>query len=255
MIKAIFFDIDGTLIPHGEMTIPESVKHALKEVQNNGVKLFVATGRAPINMKHVSDQFNFDGYLTSNGQYCFNDKEVIYEKYIERKSIETLIPYLKENKVPVLFATKYACYKNKFNTFFDPSWPIFDEETICDEKIVQLMVPIKPEEDEEFLKHLPGCKSTRWTDAFADIIPAEGGKEYGIDKIIEYYNISLDEVMAIGDGGNDISMLKHVPHSVAMGNAKDEVKAHASYTTTHILDNGIINAFKHFNLLDKNFKG
>ena len=61
--------------------------------------------------------------------------------------------------------------------------------------------------------------------------------------------------MAIGDGGNDMTMLNHVPYSVAMGNANDEVKACASYVTTHILENGIVNAFKHFNLLDENFKG
>ena len=61
--------------------------------------------------------------------------------------------------------------------------------------------------------------------------------------------------MAIGDGGNDITMLKHVPYSVAMGNAKDEVKSCASYVTTHILEDGIVNAFKHFHLLDENFKG
>ena len=255
MIKAIFFDVDGTLIPHGEYTIPQTVKSALKEVQNKGVKLFVATGRPPANMKHVMSEFDFDGFLTANGQYCFNNNELIYEKYIEKESIEVLLPYLKENKIPVLFAKLDGCYKNEFNTSFDPVYPIYDEETLLEENIIQVMTPISPSEDEEFLKHLPGCKSARWTDAFADIIPIEGGKEYGIDKIIEYYNISLDEVMAIGDGGNDITMLKHVPYSVAMGNANDEVKACASYITTHILEDGIINAFKHFDLLDENFKG
>lgn len=255
MIKAIFFDIDGTLIPHGEMTIPSHVIQALKAVQNKGIKLFVATGRPPASMTHVRNQFDFDGYLTANGQYCFSNDLVIYEKYIEKDSIKQLLPYLKTNKVPVLFAKLDGCYRNEFNTGFDASSPLFDENTICEEKIVQLMTPIQPEEDEEFLKHLPGCKSARWTDAFADIIPIEGGKEYGIDQIIKHYNISLSEVMAIGDGGNDISMLKHVPYSVAMGNAKNEVKACASYVTTHILEDGIINAFKHFNLLDANFKG
>ena len=255
MIKAIFFDVDGTLIPHGEMTIPDSVKKALKDVQKQGVKLFVATGRPPASMKHVIEEFQFDGYLTANGQYCFNNNDVIYEKYIEKESILTLLPYIKENKVPVLFANLKGCYKNEHNSSFDPSWPLYDENTIGDEKIVQVMTPILPSEDEEFLKHLPGCKSARWTDDFADIIPIEGGKEYGIDRIIDYYHIALDEVMAIGDGGNDISMLKHVPHSVAMGNAKEEVKKNASYVTTHILDDGIINAFKHFHLLNDTYKG
>ena len=255
MIKAIFFDIDGTLIPHGEMEIPQSVLNALRELKNQGVKLFIATGRPPMSIKHVTDQFEFDGFLTANGQYCFNKETIIHEKYIEKESLELLLPYMIENKISVLFARLDKCFRTGYETFFEKTWPIYDKETICDEKIVQLMAEIKPEEDEEFLKHLPGCKSARWTDAFADIIPIEGGKEYGINKIIEHYNISLDEVMAIGDGGNDITMLRHVPHSVAMGNAKDEVKANASYITTHILDDGIINAFKHFNLLDENFKG
>ena len=255
MIKAIFFDIDGTLIPHGDTIIPNSVLNALNELRKKGIRLFIATGRAPFNITHVTKQYEFDGYLTSNGQYCFNNDGIIYEKYIDRKSIETLLPYLKEKHVPVLFATTYTCYRNEFNIDFDAHSPLYNKDTILDEKIVQLMVPIKPEEDEEFLKHLPGCKSARWTDRFADIIPIEGGKEYGINKIIEHYNISLDEVMAIGDGGNDISMLKHVPYGVAMGNAKDEVKAHAAYTTTHILEDGIINAFKHYHLLDESFKG
>lgn len=255
MIKAIFFDIDGTLIPHGQSVIPESVLKALEQLKKNGVRLFIATGRPPMSITHVTSQFEFDGFLTANGQYCFNNKEVIHEKYIEKESLQQLLPYIQEKEISVLFARLDKCFRTKYETIFEKSWPILDEDTICDEKIVQLMAEIKPEQDEEFLNHLPGCKSARWTDAFADIIPIVGGKETGIDKIIEYYGISLDEVMAIGDGGNDMTMLKHVPYSVAMGNANEEVKACASYVTTHILDNGIVNAFQHFNLLDENFKG
>ena len=97
---------------------------------------------------------------------------------------------------------------------------------------------------------MPGCKTARWTPRFADIIPSDGGKEAGIDHVLAHYGISLDEAMCFGDGGNDITMLKHVPNSVAMGNAEQKVKDSAFYVTTNINEDGIYNALKHFGVLD-----
>ena len=56
--------------------------------------------------------------------------------------------------------------------------------------------------------------------------------------------------MAFGDGGNDIEMLRHVGIGVAMGNAKDEVKACADYVTTSVDDDGIVNALRHFGVIN-----
>ena len=55
--------------------------------------------------------------------------------------------------------------------------------------------------------------------------------------------------MAFGDGGNDISMLRHAGIGVAMGNATDEVKAAANYTTTAVDEDGILNALVHFGVI------
>ena len=55
--------------------------------------------------------------------------------------------------------------------------------------------------------------------------------------------------MAFGDGGNDISMLKYVGIGVAMGNAKDDVKAIADYITDSVQEDGIVSALKHFDIL------
>ena len=253
MIKAIFFDVDGTLIAHGEETISNRVKEALRQLQKQGIKLFVATGRPPNSIDHVSSAFKFDGYLTANGQYCFNEIELLHEKYIPRESLKMLIPYIEEHKIPVLFSTLKMNYRNACNTTFHGDSPLVNYEKLLNKDVIQLMVPIQPEQDAEFLAHLPLCKTARWTDAFTDVIPEDGGKDCGIKKMIEYYNISLDEVMACGDGENDLTMLDYVPHSVAMGNANDIVKSHASFVTTHINEDGLINAFKHFNILDENF--
>lgn len=254
MIQAIFFDIDGTLIPHGETSMPTSTLQALWALKEKGVKLFIATGRPPGSIQHVQRMFPFDGFLTANGQYCFCEKEIIYEKYIPQSSIETLLPYVEEHHLPILIATTTCCYRNQYNTDdYDARWPITDLSTITHHKIVQIMAHISPQEDDAFLKHLPLCKSARWTDAFADIIPIQGGKDYGIDQIIQYFNIPLSDVMAFGDGGNDLTMLQHVPYGIAMGNAHEHVKEHAYYTTTDIHEDGIANALIHFGVLPSSF--
>ena len=113
------------------------------------------------------------------------------------------------------------------------------------------MAYIAPKEDDAFIEHLPLCQSTRWTNVFADIIPIDGGKDKGIDYLLDDFGISLSETMAFGDGANDITMLQHVPYGIAMGHASQEVKDHAYYVTTDICDDGIYHALIHFGVLEK----
>ena len=74
-------------------------------------------------------------------------------------------------------------------------------------------------------------------------------KAIGIQKLLEYLNISKDEVIAFGDGHNDAEMLEYVGLGIAMGNALDKVKKASNYITTRIDDDGIYNALKHFNII------
>lgn len=250
MIEAIFFDVDGTLIPHGQKAMPKSTLEALQQLKQKGIKLFVATGRPPNSIAHIQSMFDFDGFLTANGQYCFNHQEIIFEKYIPQESFSQLLPYLEQEHIPVLCALLDKSYRNFPNKDgLNDHWESIDLNKLSQAKIIQIMAYISEERDEDFLKHLPFCKSVRWTDSFADIIPEDGGKDCGIDHMLAYYDIPLENVMAFGDGGNDLTMLDHVPYSIAMGNASDIVKKHASYITTDIENDGIARALKHFQLI------
>lgn len=250
MIQAIFFDIDGTLIPFDKETMPKSTLMALWKAKEKGVKLFVATGRAPNNIDHVKKLFPFDGFLTANGQYCFNHDSIIHERYICQEDVKNIIPYIEENKIPIIFITLDSCYRNKYN-INDTRWPIADLSTLIDQPLIQMIAIIDESEDETLLSHLPHCKSARWNPRSIDIIPSDGGKDTGIDEIIKYYHIPLENVMAFGDSGNDLSMLKHVGYGIAMGNASETIKKQVPYTTTDIEDNGILNALLHFEVLKK----
>ena len=70
MVKAIFFDIDGTLVSFETHKIPASTQEALKALRDKGIKIFIATGRPQCLINNLSD-LEFDGYITVNGSYCF----------------------------------------------------------------------------------------------------------------------------------------------------------------------------------------
>ena len=99
------------------------------------------------------------------------------------------------------------------------------------------------------MPRLSSCESSRWYPAFADVTAKGVDKGKGVKSVAKYCGFSISEVMAFGDGGNDISMLKYVGTGVAMGNAKDDVKAIADYITDSVQEDGIVSALKHFDIL------
>lgn len=261
MIKAIFFDIDGTLISFNTHKVPQSTKDSLNKLRENGVKLFLATGRSPMWLEMIKDmvEFEFDGYVMINGQYCILNDEVVHEMKIPTESIEKLIPYLDEKKISCEFVELDYMYINHINDRVKelreylgataPESPIESMDRIYKNDIFQLCAYIKEEEEEEFLENLPKCRAVRWNPVFADIIPERGGKDVGIGKILKHLGIKREECMAFGDGGNDISMLKYVGLGVAMGNAGEDVKAAADYVTEDVDNSGIKLALEKYNIL------
>ena len=118
-----------------------------------------------------------------------------------------------------------------------------------DKEIIQMTPFITEEEEREIRPSIPTCEIGRWYPAFADITAKGDTKQKGIDEIIRYFDIRLEDTMAFGDGGNDISMLRHAAIGVAMGQAEKDVKAAADYVTAPIDEDGISKAMKHFGII------
>ena len=262
-IKAIFFDIDGTIRSFKTKTIPENTANTLKKLKEQGIKIFIATGRAPFHTTFLNDllDFKFDGYITINGQYCYLENgEVLNDKILSQEDIKNVLPYFKKNKIACDFALLDGAFMNLKNSrvkwledeLGDPERfkedPLAYDKAIS-EKIYQLNVFVSEEEEAGFLAYMPNSKAARWTTHFTDVIPKDSGKNTGIDAVIAHFGIKLEETMAFGDGGNDIDMLKYAGIGVAMGNAGDNVKEIADYITTSVDDDGITNALKHFNVI------
>ena len=91
MIKALFFDIDGTLVSFRDHAVPVSTRRALEQLRQRGVKLFIASGRHPSDIFPVCD-FPFDGYVALIGGYCLAGRdEVVFRQAIPEEDVERLI--------------------------------------------------------------------------------------------------------------------------------------------------------------------
>lgn len=254
--KAIFFDIDGTIQTHTSTpTIPDSTRVAFNELRANGVKLFIATGRPKNSLEEFLNlvDFDFDGWVTMNGQYCFIGDTVIRSATISREELKKAVSFFDENNIGCVIAELDDIYKtnNAICHLHEPIKCISGNELIqrIDENdVYQLMVYLEENKDisleSEMFDLIPNCKSARWISSFIDVIPLSGGKSKGILSILEYYGIQIEESMAFGDGGNDIDMLTFVGKGIAMGNANEFVKSKADYVTDDITNDGIYNALK-----------
>ena len=253
MIKAIFFDIDGTLLPH-DRPMPLSTHRALGLLRQNGIKLFIATGRSPFFFRKVEERldFEFDGYVLLNGQYCTVGGKIIHDLPLQAHSIERVYPYLKEHKIAhQIVELNYICNLDSGKNFqkgrTTPDFglghlPIEPFDRIYSHKAYQLTVVIPREKEPELLAHMPGVKPARWSPDFTDMLPSDGGKAVGIKKMLEYFGFKREESMAFGDEENDLDMMQYVGIGVAMGNAADSVKALADYVTADIENDGIYKA-------------
>lgn len=261
--KIIFFDIDGTLVPDGDSgTVPESTKEAIKKARENGHLTFINTGRTYINVNPNIKALGFDGYLCGCGTYIYYNNECLLKSTIPHKLCLEIIDIMRECKVPGFFE------ENDFIFFDDklPQHPEVNKAKISFGRKVKTLVQSIDSPSFTFDKVLafvePYSDGIRFKNYIntvleyidrgnhmAEIIQKNYSKATAIQFICDHLGLSLDDCYVIGDSTNDLSMLKYVRHSIAMGNSTPEILPYCEYQTTHILDNGIYNALKHYGLI------
>ena len=183
---------------------------------------------------------------------------MVYKSSIPHNEAIALGEICRENNYPCIFVSEHevaVCQPNKLvsDIFYDylhvDEIPLKSLEEATAKDIFQITPFITQEQEAEITHLIPNCESGRWFPAFADITAKGNTKQKGIDEIIKYFGLKLEDTIAFGDGGNDISMLRHAALGIAMGNAKEDVQAVADYVTDTVDNDGIQKALKHFNLI------
>ena len=250
MIKAIFFDIDGTIL-NGNKGIPNSTLLALDKLREKGIKTIICTGRGysevkPLNLK------GFDDYILLNGQICYDDNDnIVFKKPIKDK--EKLIELFNSKKFPFGLVDEKVSYLNYIDDYVrlvhDSINLTLPEVKEYDGKdLYQALAYGKVKDYIE--QELPDFLAVSWHFDGVDIVPKDSGKDKGIIEYCKLRNIDIKDTMSFGDGDNDREMLKTTGIGVAMGNAIDSVKVVADYITDRIDEDGIYNALVHFGVID-----
>ena len=258
MLKAVFFDIDGTLLSHRTNSVPASALRALEALRQKGILTFMATGRHISMLRQLKalEGLRFDGVVSLNGQYCCDESGIIYHCPLETSAVAALLDYLKAHPHPCILVEADRMYINFHSPLVEQVQAAIHSEMpeLGDldrgytQPIYQAILYMS-DEDLAKLPPLPGIKLTRWNLGGADLIPSNGGKAAGITRLLEHYGIDKADTMAFGDGENDVDMFRAVGTAVAMGNACAEAKEAADYVTDDIDQDGIWNALVHFGVI------
>ena len=259
MIKAIFFDIDGTLRDFEEKGIPEYTRRALDMAREAGMRLCIATGRhwLEIEEEGLLGDLEFDAYVTLNGQLCYvrEGRELpgraIYKNPIDPGQVRRLLKMMEEEPFPCLFMEEGRMYIN----YTDPRVelvqrgigtalpPVGDIGRALENPVYQIVPYVDAKRAGEIIAGLPGCGHAMWHAGNAvDLLPFGGGKCGGIERTLEYFGMKAEEAAAVGDGKNDVSMLAYVGVGVAMGNGCEEAKRAADLVVERIELEGLLEA-------------
>ena len=261
MTKALFFDIDGTLVSFQSHTIPASTIEALTLGHEKGIQIFIATGRPTLiinNLGELQSRELIDGYITMNGGYCYVGDEIIYKSPIPKEDVQTMARICQERGYACIFVGEHEAWVCQpsdelrqifYNFLGGKEFPVVDFDEALSHEIYQLTPFFSPEDELTIAPQMPQSEFGRWYHSFVDITAKGNTKQNGIDEFIKHFGFKLEETMAFGDGGNDIGMLRHAGIGVAMGNANEEVKAAADYVTASVDEDGIFKALKHFGVI------
>lgn len=255
MIKAAFFDIDGTLLSFRTHRLSQGTIKAIQQLRERKILTFICSGRAKVLIPPMP--VSFDGVISVNGGYCQVGRDVIYKNPLHHDDSMSWLQYAEQHNYVSMAFTEHEMFANHIDDkaralrdqleFQLP--PIRPSSELMNDDVYQFIAMIPPELDNEILQFLPHSRLPRWHPDFSDLIPVDSSKAIGMQQVLNWFDINRNDTIAFGDGGNDIEMLQFAGIGVAMGNASDTVKANADFVTTDVDNEGIFTALQNLNIL------
>ena len=263
--RIIALDLDGTLTNHDKVVTPRT-RQALIQAQDDGTVIVLASGRPTYGIVPVAECLEMEkrgGYILSyNGGNIVNAKtgEKLFSQVLPDHVIPQLYEYAKEHGHALL---GYA--GNEIITEMPDDAYVKEESRINKmniRKVENLLDAVEPHptkllmtgdpadmlKAEEELVNLLGEKMDIFRSApfFLELVPKGIDKAQSLLRLLDKINLTPADMIAFGDGYNDLSMLKLAGMGVAMENAAPEVRAEADYVTLSNEEDGVAAALDYF---------
>ncbi len=275
----IFFDVDGTLVVCASKEyIPDSAVQAIRQARANGHLCYLCTGRSAAEIYPFILEVGFDGIIGAGGSYVQIGDKMLYHHTISEASMAHLTCFFDQNGFDYylesndgLFASKNlvprlehmlygdwehdpaaAARKETGSDFVNALRPL-DDTPRGYNKVCFLENPEIPWEviarefGEEFT--VIRCTVPSFGENSGELTVPNSNKSYAIDTLIRHLGIDRADTYAFGDGMNDAEMIRYVAHGIAMGNAKEGLKAIADEVTASQTEDGIYLSMKKHGLI------
>ena len=262
MKTAVFLDLDGTLWEWG--VVPDSAREAIRRAQANGHKILTNTGRARSEVPDLT-YLGLDGFCFAAGAEVIVDGKTIVDEPLGEGRLRAVtrafdsfgLNYsLESGAGSWICVNDQADYERNLKMVGDTPDPTFHvprmQDMPADEwgRVHKTFYHGGNPAYEEVAAAMPkGVVLTFLGPGFAEATAAGVNKATAMEAVRTYLGADEWRTMACGDSDNDLTMLRAADVSVAMGNGNDNAKAAATWVTTDIHDDGLLNAFAHFGLL------
>ena len=263
MIKMLVLDIDGTIIKK-DFTYSLALKDTLLQLQEDGVKVVIATGRmhhgaVPL-IKELglnTPAVSYQGGMVRN--WLEND-DILYSKRMSAEQAKKVIDYFRSQKVHI---NAYSCdklfveqddelIKEYVENRYVPYYVLDNLEELDLSQLNKLLcIEPNPQKMEKVVKELSELVNdelfvVKSMHHYCEVTHPQATKGKAIEFLCKYWNIDISETMAIGDNDNDIDMIKTACIGVAMGNGTPNLKAAADFVTKSVEEDGVVYAVEKF---------
>ncbi len=252
MLKAAYFDADGTLVSLLTHQIPEDAIRGLRMLGEAGVKRILCTGRNAEASAPLIDTGLFDGFVFLNGQLAELNGRAVHASPVDSGDLSIALEGARRGEFTLEFVGARDNFLNRVDDFVRRANAaggmspirVRPAEAALGMDVFQFHFYGPPGSEDALVKRCRHLTSARWAPDFADVYPSGGGKARGMEAVNRALGISFAETAAFGDGENDIEMLRRAGTGVAMANASESVRRAARFVTPTVDDGGILLAVK-----------
>ena len=232
-VRLIALDMDGTLLLSDHQTVPQRNIDAIRRANAAGIHVCICTGRMIEDASDFVKRLNLPCMLIACNGTRISDAPLPEGRILYRRSLAPGQHYhvAKRALVDVCYGEEamYAAAERGI-------MKLYLAEDGCDGAADNANIRAARAAVRAALPHLQMTKSAPGN---IEITPENAGKGTALAYLAQYLGLEREQVMAMGDAENDLSMLEYAEHSVAMANASDEVKAACRYQTASNDDCGV----------------